>query len=117
MDSESNAKKVPLSIYLGPAVKQAIRAHARREGRSPSNLCDRLLEWSVKFLEQAGDSNALMSWECHRGGQRKASRVSPEMQDQLHAALDILLERAPSTVIEKVSEFVMRRAGKHGYEK
>jgi hypothetical protein len=117
MDSESNAKKVPLSIYLGPAVKHAIRVHARREGRSQSNLCDRLLEWSVKFLDQAGDSNALMAWECHRGGQRKTAKVSAETQDQLHAALDILLERAPSAVIEKVTEYVLQRAGKYGDEK
>jgi len=35
----------------------------------------------------------------------------------LRRKLDVLFERAPSTVVERVAEFLTERAGKYGEEK
>jgi hypothetical protein len=114
-------KKTYLSLYISPNVKQALEQHAVREDRTLSNLCDRLLGWSAKWMERAGDSHTLMAWTASpRAGhanRRPTRRVSEELQEQLHAALDLMFERAPSVVIEKVAEFLTERAGKFGDEK
>ncbi|HSA93977.1 MAG TPA: helix-turn-helix transcriptional regulator [Terriglobales bacterium] len=91
------------------------------------------------FLEQAGLSQEVLkslfesvpvgagvgrrqgaaSW--YAGPVRKSSRVggrtTDEAAEQLHAALDIILDRAPSTVAEAVAAQLTRLAGKYGQEK
>ncbi|MGH9579880.1 MAG: hypothetical protein ACRD2R_02710 [Terriglobales bacterium] len=37
--------------------------------------------------------------------------------EQLHAALDLLLERAPSAILDDVATYLTARAGKYGEEK
>jgi hypothetical protein len=115
------AKKVPLSLYVSPEVRRFIEAQAKREDRTPSNLCDRMLAWSAKWLEKAQSSDLLMHWTAGPGAAtrlaRRSKRVSEETQEQLHEALDLIFERAPLTAIEKVTEFLTDRAGKYGDEK
>lgn len=44
----------------------------------------------------------------------RRSRVAEETRLQLITALDTILERAPSAVIEEISEILTDRAGKYG---
>jgi transcriptional regulator with XRE-family HTH domain len=45
---------------------------------------------------------------------RRRSRVAEETRQQLITALDTILERAPSAVIEEISQILTDRAGKYG---
>jgi transcriptional regulator with XRE-family HTH domain len=45
---------------------------------------------------------------------RKRSRVAEETRIQLVTALETILERAPSAVIEEISRILTERAGKYG---
>lgn len=110
-------KKTYLNLYISPSAKELLEKHAKNEGRTLSNLCDRLLSWTAKWLEEAGDSQALMNWEASPRTRHPSKRVSEELQDQLHAALDVMFERAPSTVVERVAEYLTSRAGKYGDER
>lgn len=112
-----DTKKVYLNIMVSPSVKEALERQARREDRPLSNLCDRLLSCVVKWLEEAGDSQALVRWEAGHSAMRPSKRVSEELQSQLHSELDLLFERAPGDVIERVTEYLTTRAGKYGDEK
>ncbi len=49
-------------------------------------------------------------------GPRRAytKRVSEQTQEQLYIALETILERAPSAVIEDVARILTARAGKYG---
>jgi transcriptional regulator with XRE-family HTH domain len=49
------------------------------------------------------------------GGQvRKRSRIAEETRIQLMTALETILDRAPSAVIEEISRILTERAGKYG---
>jgi hypothetical protein len=51
----------------------------------------------------------------HTARTRKYSRrVSEELQDQLYTALETILQRAPSAVIEDIAGTLTLRAGKYG---
>src|ERR1041385_8332225 len=65
------AKKVPLSLYVSPDVKRFVEAQAKREDRTPSNLCDRMLAWSSRWLEKAGSSDVLKNWTARRACDRR----------------------------------------------
>jgi transcriptional regulator with XRE-family HTH domain len=45
---------------------------------------------------------------------RKRSRIAEETRIQLITALETILDRAPSAVIEEVSRILTERAGKYG---
>jgi transcriptional regulator with XRE-family HTH domain len=47
---------------------------------------------------------------------KRATRYSEVTRQTLVAALDTILERAPSTVVEQVADFLTSRAGKYGEE-
>lgn len=116
-DARVEEKKTYLNLYISPHIKELLEKHANLEDRTLSNLCDRLLTWAAKYLDEAGGSQALMSWEASPLRRHPSKRVSEEMQDQLHAALDLMFERAPSTVVERLAEYLTSRAGKYGEEK
>lgn len=48
------------------------------------------------------------------GRRGRKSRISEETRLQLITALDTILERAPSAVIEEISQILTERAGKYG---
>jgi hypothetical protein len=109
-------KKTYLNLYVAPEVKEALERQAEGEDRKLSNLCDRLLSWCLKWVQAAGDSQTLITWEPgHRA--KRSRRVSEELQDELHEALDLIFDRAPSTVVDRVAEYLTERAGKYGEEK
>ncbi len=109
-------KKTYLNLYVSPEVKTTLEAQARREDRPLSNLSDRLLKWATKWLVQAGDSQTLAHWTA-RPPRKKSARISEETQEEIFTALEVIFERAPSAVIERVAEYLTERAGKYGDEK
>jgi len=53
--------------------------------------------------------------EAARGsGKRSARRYSDEAIAAFHQALDMILDNAPSTVVERVSELLVQHAAKFG---
>lgn len=115
METNNKENKVYLNVVVAPRVKKSLEDHAEVEDRTVSKMCDRLLGWSVKWLEQAGNSETLLSYQA--GPSRKTGRVSEELQDQLHGALDLIFDRAPSTVIDAVTKYLTERAGRYGSPK
>lgn len=107
---ENDPKKIYLNLYISPEVKEFLEEQAEREGRPLSNLCDRLLNWSAKFLRKARDSQYLLEWDAR--GPKRIKHVSEEVQIELHEALDLILERAPSSTVNKIAGALTDAAGK-----
>ncbi|MGH9685258.1 MAG: hypothetical protein ACRD4S_16810 [Candidatus Acidiferrales bacterium] len=57
-----------------PELKRQLEERAKAEGRTTSNLSERLLQWAYEQLVVAGDSYTLLSW--------KASRDSNQVERQ-----------------------------------
>jgi hypothetical protein len=70
----ARGKKVYLSVWLDPELKELLEKHAGREDRSLSTLGARLLRWSAQWLDPAGGSQALMDWEASPGVAAEAAR-------------------------------------------
>lgn len=64
--------RVNIGVMGLPSLKHALQKHARREGRTTSNLAERLLVWAVRELQRAGDSQILLRWQAQPPGSRKA---------------------------------------------
>jgi hypothetical protein len=105
-----------IGVMALPELKKALERQAKEEGRSASNLCERLLQWAFEQMVEAGDSNALMNWEA-RPKRPRSTRISRETQEHLYIALETIVARAPSTVVEEVTRILTSRAGKYGEEK
>jgi hypothetical protein len=106
-------KKTPLSLKIRPDLRRALEALAKAEHRSPGNLSELLLEWSFRQLQVAGDTVTLMRTPIPV----KTKRISRETQEHLYTALRIILERAPSAIIEEVSRKLSKWAAEYGEEK
>jgi hypothetical protein len=106
-------KKVPLSLKVSPQLKTALEAFAKKEKRPVGNLGEILLDWSSEQLRAAGDTVALM----RAPGVPKTNRVSRETHEQLYTALRIILERAPSAIIEETARKLSKWAAEYGQEK
>jgi predicted DNA-binding protein len=87
---------------------------SRKERRPLGEIVRMALEWIVPELKNYGSVRVLTRHRPRKGYSR---RVSEELQDELHAALDLIFERAPSTVVDRVAEYLTERAGKYGEEK
>ena len=95
------------------------------------SIRERLKLTQQEFALRIGSSNsAVQKWE--RGdfaphartmdlirnlGRRARSKLTPEQTEELHLALDIVLEHAPISAIEAVREYVTERAGRYGYHR
>jgi hypothetical protein len=101
--------RVPLSQVA--EIDEAVIAE-RRKRRSD------LLEviWQVAWSSYKR-SGSLHAYAEGRRAPRHTKRVSEELQDQLYTALETILERAPSAVIEEVARKLTHWAGKYGDEK
>jgi hypothetical protein len=63
--------RVNIGVMGLPELKQALQEQARREGRTVSNLSERLLIWAMRQMERAGDSQTLVGWEARPRGRRR----------------------------------------------
>ncbi len=92
-------------------IEDAVRKEARRHR---TDLLEFVWNWAWGEYKRAGSLQALLAGTRTR---RYSRRVSEELQDQLYTALETILERAPSAVIEDVARTLTVRAGKYGAEK
>ena len=65
--------RVNIGVMGLPELKRALQEQARKEGRTTSNLAERLLIWSMKQLRNAGDSQTLMGCEVRPEGKKGRS--------------------------------------------
>jgi Arc/MetJ-type ribon-helix-helix transcriptional regulator len=105
----------PLSFRVPLSQVEEIDAAVVRERRKRrSDLLEAV--WQVAWTNyQRGGS--LQAYAEGRRGTKRTKRVSEELQDQLYTALETILQRAPSAVIEEVARKLTQWAGKYGEEK
>ena len=92
-------------------IEEAVQKEARRHR---SDLLEFVWNWAWSEYKKAGSLQALLGGTRTRHYSR---RVSEELQDQLFTALETIIDRAPSTVIDDVVRVLTQRAGKYGAEK
>ena len=104
--------RVPLSFRIPLSQLEEIEEAVRQEVRKHrTDVVELVWEWAWKEYKRSGSLRALMQGTRTR---KYSRRVSEELQDQLYTALETILERAPSTVIEDVARVLTARAGKYG---
>src|SRR5258706_16010871 len=86
--------RVPLS-----QVEEIDEAVVREQRKRRSDLLEAIWEVAWANYQRSG---SLQSYAEGRGPQKRTKRVSEELQDQLYTALETILERAPSALIEEV---------------
>jgi len=105
----------PLSFRVPFAqVEEIDRAVERERRKRRSDLLETI--WNIAWTNYQR-SGSLQAYVEARRGTKRARRVSEELQDQLYTALETILERAPSAVIEEVARKLTQWAGKYGEEK
>jgi len=72
--------------------------------------------WEVAWADYKR-SGSLLAYTQHKRARKYARRVSEELQDQLYTAVEMILNRAPSAVIEELSRKLTQWAGKYGEER
>ncbi len=92
---------------LGEIDEEILKDHRK----SRSDLVEPIWDWAWKEYKKAGSLRALLGASRSRA---RSARVSEETQEQLYMALETILERAPSAVIEDVARMLTARAGKYG---
>jgi len=104
-----------VNVRLSPAAYERIKQLAKAERRdSLGEVVRVLVDW---ILPQLGEFGTLASLSAVAPGKRYSRRVSADLQDKLHSALDVIFEHAPSRIIEDVEQLLIQRAGKYRGEK
>ena len=101
--------RVPLS-----QVEEIDAAVLGERRRRRSDLLESIWQVAWKDYQRSGSLDAYAEG---RRTPKRAKRVSEELQDQLYTALETILQRAPSAVIEEVARKLTHWAGKYGEEK
>ncbi len=101
--------RVPLS-----EVEEIDAAVAREKRKRRSDLLEAI--WEVAWSDYKR-SGSLVAYAEGKRARKYARRVSEELQDQLYTAVEMILNRAPSTVIEELARKLTQWAGKYGDEK
>lgn len=99
--------KIEADLYARLAKACEIQEH--RDGQ----LARILIEWALPYYEKARSVEALNAVEPLVA----TGRISRETQEVLFTAVQAILDRAPSTVIEDVVRKVTQYAGKYAEEK
>jgi Arc/MetJ-type ribon-helix-helix transcriptional regulator len=115
MTKASPDVRVPLSFRIPLSQLQEIEAAVQSEVRKHrTDVVELVWDWAWKEYKRSGSLRALLQGTRAR---KYSRRVSEELQDQLYTALETILERAPSAVIEDVARLLTARAGKYGDQK
>lgn len=101
--------RVPLS-----QVEEIDTATAKEKRKRRSDLLEAI--WEVAWADYKR-SGSLLAYTQHKRARKYARRVSEELQDQLYTAVEMILNRAPSAVIEELSRKLTQWAGKYGEER
>jgi hypothetical protein len=104
----------PLSFrVLFSQVEEIDKAVLRERRKRRSDLLEAI--WQIAWANYQR-SGSLQAYAEGRRLPKRTKRVSEELQDQLYTALETILERAPSAVIEEVARKLTHYAGKYGGE-
>jgi hypothetical protein len=79
--------------------------------KSRSDLVEPIWDWAWKEYKKVGSLKHLLEGSPKRS---YTKRVSEQTQEELYIALETILKRAPSAVIEDVARLLIARAGKYG---
>jgi Arc/MetJ-type ribon-helix-helix transcriptional regulator len=101
--------RVPLS-----QVEEIDEAVVRERRKRRSDLLEAV--WQVAWANYQR-SGSLESYAEGRRVSKRSKRVSEDLQEQLYTALETILERAPSALIEEVGRKLTQWAGRFGDEK
>ncbi|HEY2460760.1 MAG TPA: hypothetical protein VGI16_08130 [Candidatus Acidoferrum sp.] len=105
----------PLSFRVPYSqVEEVDDAVAREHRKRRSDLLEAI--WQVAWASYKR-SGSLEAYVEGRRSPKRTKRVSEELQEQLYTALETILERAPSAVIEEAARKLTHWAGKFGAEK
>jgi len=105
----------PLSFRVPLSQVEEIDAAVVREKRKRrSDLLEAI--WEIAWGDYK-QSRSLFGYAEGRRHRKYTRRVSEELQDELYTALETILERAPSAVIEEVGRKLTNWAGRFGDEK
>lgn len=102
----------PLSFRVPLSQVEEIDATVIREKRKRrSDLLEAI--WGVAWSDYR-KSGSLNAYAEGKRARKYTRRVSEELQDQLYIAVEMILERAPSAVIEELGRKLTQWAGKYG---
>lgn len=105
----------PLSFRVPLSQAEEIdRAVAKERRKRRSDLLEAI--WNIAWTNYQR-SGSLQAYAEARRGTKRTRRVSEELQDQLYTALETILERAPSAVVEEMARKLTQWAGKYGEER
>lgn len=105
----------PLSFRVPYSqVEEIDRAVVRERRKRRSDLLEAI--WNIAWTSYQR-SGSLQAFAEGRRSTKRTKRVSEELQDQLYMALETILERAPTAVIEEMARKLTHWAGKYGDEK
>ena len=105
----------PVSFRLPLSeVREIDQALAKEPLKRRADLLAVLWEAAWKEYKAAGSLSAFLTG---RRGRRYSKRLSEELQDQLYAALEIIIDCAPSAVVEDAARYLTAKAGKYGDSK
>jgi len=95
-------------------VEEIDAAVAREKRKRRSDLLEAIWEVAWSHYRRGG---SLIAYAEGKRARKYSRRASEELQDQLYTALETILERAPSTVIEEIARKLTQWAGRYGEEK
>ena len=102
----------PLSFRVPLSQAEDIDAAVVKEKRKRrSDLLEAI--WQIAWADYR-KSGSLDAYAEGRRTRRYSRRVSEELQDQLFTAVEMILDRAPSPVIEELGRKLTNLAGKYG---
>jgi len=105
----------PLSFRVPLSQVEEIDAAVFRERRKRrSDLLEAIWEVAWTNYQRSG---SLQSYAEGWRTPKRTRRVSEELKEQLYTALETILERAPSALIEEVARKLTQWAGRFGNEK
>lgn len=98
---------------LGVSLATVQNWESGRKRPSPARL-EQMGELAPKLGAEIREEIGRYSWRRSSGGVKHQSRYREETRQALLSALDMILERAPSAVVENVIDFISERAAKYG---
>jgi len=105
----------PVSFRLPLSqVKEMDAALAKEPLKRRADLLAVIWEAAWKEYKAAGSLSAFLEG---RRSRRYSKRLSEELQDQLYAALEMIIDGAPSAVVEDAARYLTAKAGKYGDSK
>lgn len=112
--AEAELKRPRVNVFLGyPLFDEVERAADAEAVRGPAAFVLEVFRYGFQMYREMGSLRALKDLGRTRAAV-PSRRISAETYEQLMAAVRIILERAPSTVIEDFAATAMRLAGKFG---